>query len=325
MAGTVVVGLGGNALVEPEESGTYREQCAHARAMAASIAELAAAGWRVVIVHGNGPQVGALAVQQDAARDDVPPQPLFSLVAMTQGQIGSILALALHERLGADHPGVVSVATHVIVHGDDPAFARPTKPIGPFVDRARAERLEAERGWVMVEDAGRGYRRVVPSPEPLGLLELGAITTLAESGALVIADGGGGIPVVMTPTGYRGVEAVIDKDLAAERLAAELDAEVLALVTAVPAVAVDFGTAAERPLRDVTVAEAERHLEDGQFPAGSMGPKVAAATRFVRHGGRMAVITTPERVLATISASPWSPAEGAGTRILPAGQPARTQ
>jgi carbamate kinase len=325
MAGTVVVGLGGNALVEPDESGTYREQCAHARAMAASIAELAASGWRVVVVHGNGPQVGALAVQQDAARADVPPQPLFSLVAMTQGQIGSILALALHERLGADHPGVVSVATHVIVHGDDPAFARPTKPIGPFVDRHRAERLQAERGWVMIEDAGRGYRRVVPSPEPLGLLELGTIKTLAASGALVIANGGGGIPVVLTPTGYRGVEAVIDKDLAAERLAAELGAEALALVTAVPAVAVDFGTATERPLRDVTVAEAERHLEDGQFPAGSMGPKVAAATRFVRHGGRMAIITTPERVLATISASPWSPAEAAGTRILPAGQPARTQ
>ena len=177
----------------------------------------------------------------------------------------------------------------------------------------------------MVEDSGRGYRRVVPSPEPLGLLELDTIRTLVASGVLVIANGGGGIPVVLTATGYRGVEAVIDKDLAAERLAAELGADALALVTAVPAAAVDFGTADERPLRDITVTEAERHLEAGQFPAGSMGPKVAAAARFVRNGGRMAVITTPERVLATISATPWSPAGGAGTRILPAGQPARSR
>ena len=325
MAGTVVVGLGGNALVEAGERGTYREQCAHARVMATSIAGLATAGWRVIIVHGNGPQVGALAVQQDAAQDVVPCQPLFSLVAMTQGEIGSILALALRERLGVDHPGVVSVVTHVIVHGDDPAFALPTKPIGPFVDREAAERLHAERGWVMVEDAGRGYRRAVPSPEPLGLLELDTIRSLVASGVLVIANGGGGIPVVMTATGYRGVEAVIDKDLAAERLAAELGADALALVTAVPAAAVDFGTSAERPLRDITVAEAERHLEAGQFAAGSMGPKVAAAARFVRNGGRMAVITTPERVLATISASPWSPTGEAGTRVLPAAQPARSR
>jgi carbamate kinase len=325
MTGTVVVGLGGNALVEPGESGSYREQCAHARAMAASIAALTAAGWRVVVVHGNGPQVGALAVQQHIARDEITPQPLFSLVAMTQGEIGSILTLALHERLGTGRPGVVSVGTHVIVHGDDPAFAHPTKPIGPFVDRTEAERLKAERGWVMLEDAGRGYRRVVPSPEPLGILELGAVRSLVDSGVVVIANGGGGVPVVLTATGYRGVEAVIDKDLAAERLADDLAADALALVTAVPAAALDFGTASERPLLDVTVVEAERHLQDGQFPAGSMGPKVAAATRFVRHGGRMAVITSPERLLATISSSPWSPTGDVGTRILPVGMPAASR
>jgi len=325
MTGTVVVGLGGNALLEPGESGTYREQCAHARAMAGSIAGLTAAGWRVVVVHGNGPQVGALAVQQYAARDEIPPQPLFSLVAMTQGEIGSILALALHERLGAGQTGVVSVGTHVIVHGDDPAFAHPTKPIGPFVDRVEAERLEAERGWTMLEDAGRGYRRVVPSPEPLGILELAAVRSLVDAGVLVIANGGGGVPVVLTATGYRGVEAVVDKDLAAERLADELGAEALALVTGVPAAAIGFGTTSERPLRDVTVVEAERHLQDGQFPAGSMGPKIAAATRFVRHGGGMAVITTPELLLATISSSPWTPTGDVGTRILPVGQPAASR
>ena len=325
MTGTVVVGLGGNALVEPGETGSYREQCAHARAMASSIAGLTAAGWRVVVVHGNGPQVGALAVQQHVARDEVPPHPLFSLVAMTQGEIGSILTLALRERLGTAEPGVVSVGTHVIVHVDDPAFAHPTKPIGPFVDRAEAERLTVERGWVMLEDAGRGYRRVVPSPEPLGILELTAVRSLVDAGVLVIANGGGGVPVVLTATGYRGVEAVVDKDLAAERLADELGADVLALVTGVPAAAVDFGTASERPLRDVTVVEAERHLQDGQFPSGSMGPKVAAATRFVRHGGSMAVITTPELLLGTISSSPWSPTGEVGTRILPVGQPAASR
>src|SRR5262249_47711018 len=185
------------------------------------------AGRGVVVVQGNGRQVGALAVQQDAARDHVPLQPLFALVAMTQGQIGSMLALSLRERLGSDHPGVVSVATHVIVHGDDPAFARPTKPIGSFVERREADRLAPERGGVMAEDAGRGYRRVVPSPEPLGLLELHTIRTLVTAGLLVIANGGGGVPVVLTGTGYRGVDAVIDKDLAAERLASELGAEAL--------------------------------------------------------------------------------------------------
>src|SRR5262249_18742909 len=149
MARTVVVGLGGNALVGPTESGTYQQQCAHARAMAGSIAQLTRDGWRGVVVHGNGPQVGALALQQASARDRVPTQPLFSLVAMTQGGIGSLLALALRERLGPDHAGVVSVGTHVIVHGDDPAFARPTKPIGSFVDRHEADRLARARGWVM--------------------------------------------------------------------------------------------------------------------------------------------------------------------------------
>ncbi len=177
----------------------------------------------------------------------------------------------------------------------------------------------------MLEDAGRGYRRVVPSPEPLGILELGAVRSLVEAGVLVIANGGGGVPVVLTATGYRGVEAVVDKDLAAERLADELGADALALVTGVPAAAIDFGTSSERPLRDVTVVEAERHLQDGQFPAGSMGPKVAAATRFVRHGGRMAVITTPELLLATISSSPWAPTGEVGTRILPVGQPAASR
>ena len=295
-----MVALGGNALVGSGEAGTYREQCARARAMAEPVAGLVSSGWQVVLVHGNGPQVGALALQQESARAVVPGQPLFSLVAMTQGATGSLLTLALRERLGPQPP-VVSMVTHTIVHGDDPAFTTPTKPIGPFLDEAEARQLALERGWTVVDDSGRGWRRVVPSPEPLGLLELATVRALVEIGAVVIASGGGGIPVVMTGRGYRGIEAVVDKDLAAGRLASDLGVDALAIVTEVPAAAVDFGTPDERPLGDVPVGEAERHLAAGQFAAGSMGPKVEAAARFVRQGGSMAVITSVDRLLATLS------------------------
>lgn len=314
-----MVALGGNALVGSGEAGTYREQCARARAMAEPVAGLVSSGWQVVLVHGNGPQVGALALQQESARAVVPGQPLFSLVAMTQGATGSLLTLALRERLGPQPP-VVSMVTHTIVHGDDPAFTTPTKPIGPFLDEAEAQQLALERGWTVVDDSGRGWRRVVPSPEPLGLLELATVRALVEIGAVVIASGGGGIPVVMTGRGYRGVEAVVDKDLAAGRLASDLGVDTLAIITEVSAAAVDFGTPAERPLGDVPVGEAERLLAAGQFAAGSMGPKVEAAARFVRQGGSMAVITSVDRLLATLS--PSAGRGPTGTRIQPEGQPA---
>jgi len=323
MPGSAVVALGGNALVESGQLGTYREQCDHARAVAANIASMVAAGWRIVIVHGNGPQVGALALQQDAAKDIVATQPLFSLVAMTQGEIGSLLALALREQLPPEHPGAVCVGTHVVVDAADPAFGRPTKPIGPFVDRDSAARMAAERGWTMAEDSGRGYRRVVASPDPVGLLELDVIGGLVAAGHLVIAAGGGGIPVTLSPRGYRGVEAVVDKDLAAELLATRIGADALIIVTEVDAAAIHFGTARQRALHDVTVEEAERYAHDGQFPAGSMGPKMAAATRFVRNGGRMAVVTSAARMLATVVAPPGSDDAAMGTRIL-VGQPSRT-
>ena len=218
MGGRALIALGGNALCGADQRGTYAEQRENARAMAASIGELIDTGWQVVVVHGNGPQVGALGVQQEAAATLVPPQPLFSLSAMTQGYLGSLIALALHERLGRDHR-VVSIVTHVVVHGDDPAFAEPSKPIGPFYSATEARRLAAERRWTMAEDAGRGFRRVVPSPEPLGILEVDTIRQLVDAGMVVIACGGGGVPVAMSVDGYVGVDAVIDKDLAAQRLA----------------------------------------------------------------------------------------------------------
>jgi carbamate kinase len=306
VGGRALIALGGNALCGADQTGTYAEQHANARAMAASIGELIDTGWQVVVVHGNGPQVGALGVQQDAAADLVPVQPLFSLSAMTQGYLGSLIALALHERLRGDHQ-VVSVVTHVVVHGDDPAFTEPSKPIGPFYTATEARRLAAERR-TMAEDAGRGFRRVVPSPEPLGILEADTIRRMVDAGMVVIACGGGGVPVAMTLDGYMGVDAVIDKDLAAQRLASALGVDALALVTSVPAVQLGHGTPRQHDLHKLGVDDAERYLAEGQFAAGSMGPKMAAAIRFIREGGEAVAITTPTRLAATMGATDGRPA-----------------
>jgi carbamate kinase len=298
VGGRALIALGGNALCGADQTGTYTEQRDNARSMAASIGELIDAGWQVAVVHGNGPQVGALGVQQEAAAADlVPPQPLFSLSAMTQGYLGSLIALALHERLGPDHR-VVSVVTHVVVHGDDPAFAEPTKPIGPFYSATEARRLAADRRWTLAEDAGRGFRRVVPSPEPLGILEVDTIRRIFDAGLVVIACGGG----------YVGVDAVIDKDLAAQRLASALGVDVLALVTSVPAVQLGHGTTRQHDLHELSVDDAERYLVEGQFAAGSMAPKISAAIRFVREGGDAVAITTPELLAATMAPSGGRPA-----------------
>lgn len=308
-----LIALGGNALCAADQEGTYAQQRENARAMAASIGDLIDAGWRIVVVHGNGPQVGALAVQQEQAATTVPAQPLSSLCAMTQGYLGSLIALALRERLGGGHQ-VVSVVTHVVVHGDDPGFAAPSKPIGPFLSETDAHRLAEARDWTIGEDAGRGFRRLVPSPEPLAILEADAIRRLVDDDVVVIACGGGGIPIAMSSDGYVGVDAVIDKDLAAERLASTLGADVLALVTAVPTVHLDHGTPHERELHALTVDDAARHLAEGQFPAGSMGPKIAAAIRFIEEGGRAVAITSPELLAATVASPDGHPAGTVVTR-----------
>lgn len=310
MKQTVVVALGGNALSRAGQSGTHEEQQANAAAMAAAVGTLLDGGRGVVIVHGNGPQVGALALQQEQGAGLVPPQPLFALGAMTQGQLGSLLALALRSECGERAAGVVSLVTHVLVDPADPAFARPTKPIGPFFPPGQARALAARHGWVVGEDAGRGWRRMVASPEPLTIVEADAIRSLAAAGFLVVAAGGGGIPVDRVDGRLRGVDAVVDKDLAAARLAAATGADAMLLVTGVDHVALDFGTASERPVDTMTADEAERHLLAGQFPPGSMGPKVAAAVRFLRAGGRQAVITSPPHLAAALAGQH-------GTRIVP--------
>jgi carbamate kinase len=316
MTKTAVVALGGNALTLPGQAGRCEEMLASAAEMAAAISEVMDLGWRVVVVHGNGPQVGSLALQQEATTL-VPAQPLAALNAMTQGQLGSLIALSVGLLRG---PGsAASLVTHVTVDRADPAFLAPTKPIGPFFGRAQAERLAAERGWVVRPDSGRGYRRVVASPEPTGIVEIDAIRALIDAGLLVIAAGGGGIPLASLSgalgVGSAGVyaDAVIDKDRAARLLATLIGAQALLLVTAVDRVMLDYGKPGQTALASMTADEAARHLAEGQFPPGSMGPKIEAALRFLTDGGDLAVITTPRLLARTLAGAD---ADG-GTRIEP--------
>jgi carbamate kinase len=309
---TAVVAVGGNALTAAGQAGTWTEIAANAAEMAGCLAELRAAGWRIAVVHGNGPQVGNLAIQQDGSADSVPPQPLHQLCAMTQGQLGSVLVRAVDRLCGAG--AAVAVVTHVGVALDDPAFALPTKPIGPFLSAGQAQLLTAERGWEVVEDSGRGYRRVVPSPDPLDVVELAAVRVLLDAGHVVLAAGGGGIAVSAGPDGtLAGVDAVIDKDLAAAALSTAVGARELYLLTGVDNVLLDFGTPDERPAHRLTAEEAQHHLDQGQFPPGSMGPKVTAALRFLRDGGQRAIITSARRLAAAAAGAP-----GVGTSIVAA-------
>lgn len=311
MGRRIVLAFGGNALCPEDCDGAYATQRAHARQLATIAGRLTAAGDQVLITHGNGPQAGQLAIQQENAADMVAAQPLFAVVGMTEGYLGHLLALGLREQVGQTRP-IAALITHVVVDRDDPAFARPDKPIGPFYSAAEATRLAAERGWTVQEVGAGRYRRVVPSPVPRTVLELGAIRSLMAGGAMVVAAGGGGIPVVEEADGtLAGVDAVVDKDFAAERMASALDAEALVLVTDVPELALDFGTPQQRPVTELTASEASAHLEAGQFPPGSMGPKVTAAIDFVKNGGRMAVITSGEHVEAALAGRH-------GTRIVAA-------
>jgi carbamate kinase len=313
----IVAAFGGNAVTRSTERGTYDEQLANVRVMCEQVRPLIEAGHRLVIIHGNGPQVGVLALQVEAGNAlGVPDQPFDVLGAMTQGQIGYLIQQTLGNVLresggGSGSRAVASVVTQVLVDRADPAFQHPTKPIGPFYDRELAERLAAEKGWAVSQDSDRGWRRVVPSPQPIEVIEAPAIRSLSAAGVIVIAGGGGGVPVVRQPDGsLAGVEAVIDKDLAAERLAALVGADTLLLLTGVRRICLDFGTPTQRDLDVLSVGDATRHLADGQFPAGSMGPKVKAAIRFLEDGGREAIITAPEALAAALAGTD-------GTRIVP--------
>jgi carbamate kinase len=288
----IVVALGGNALAPDGEEGTIDEQFRHTRESLGAVVELAREGWRLAIVHGNGPQVGNALVQQEMARNMVPPLPLGVLVAGTEGWIGYMIQQSLQNALA--HEGVerevVTLVTQVMVDPKDRAFQVPSKPIGRTMDEATAQKLSAELGWEVTAVKG-GWRRVVASPRPLEIVEQKMIRTLVEEGHLVIAAGGGGTPVYSGLDGaLEGTDAVIDKDRAAAVLARDIGAELLLILTDVECVYTGYGTPEERALRRLTTAEAEQLLGSGELGTGSMAPKVEAAVRFIREGGARAVI-----------------------------------
>jgi carbamate kinase len=285
---TAVVALGGNALMRPGERGTAAEQRANLREAAAALRPLLAEP-ELVVTHGNGPQVGNELIRQERAAEEAPPLPLYLAVAQTQAEIGALIESELSPVAGRP---VVCLLTHVLVAEDDPAFEQPTKPVGPFYDETKARQLEDERGWQVVHDAGRGWRRVVPSPVPLEVVELEAIRSLLASGSVVVACGGGGIPAVRRGKHLAGIDAVIDKDRASSLLARALGADRLVILTEVPAVYAGFGTDAQEELRELSVEQAEALLPG--LAAGSMRPKVEASVEFVRATGREALITSPD-------------------------------
>jgi carbamate kinase len=283
---TTVVALGGNALLRAEDKGTAAEQLSRLREAVEALEPLLDAP--LVIAHGNGPQVGNELLRQERAAGEVPPLPLYLAVAQTQAEIGALIAAALRERTATP---VACVLTHVVVDREDPAFAEPAKPIGPFYDRETAQTLIDERGWTLVEEDGRGWRRTVPSPAPLEIVELAAIRALLAAGTIVVACGGGGIPVVRRPSGaLAGVDAVIDKDRASALLAPALEASRLVILTDVDAVLHRFGTPEAQPIGELEAAAATALA--GQLPAGSMRPKLEAAAAFVTATGGEALVTS---------------------------------
>jgi len=307
----LLITLGGNAILPARGTGTFEEQCAITRLTMRPIAELIRDGVQVVLSHGNGPIVGNILIRNEAAREQIPPMPLDVCGADSQGGIGYMMQQALCNelhRLGVDRP-VTTLVTQIVVDERDPAFRRPTKPIGPFYDQARAHVLAKEKGWTVVEDAGRGYRRVVASPRPLEVVEIEAIRGLVDDGLTVIAAGGGGIPVARQWDGtLHGVEAVIDKDHASSLLARLLGCETLVIITGVERVSVNFKKPDQRDLDVVGVDELEGYQRAGHFPDGNMGPKIQAAIEFLRGGGRDVIITAPEKTREALAGD-------TGTRI----------
>jgi len=294
-----VIAFGGNALLRPQDHGTLEEQFTLTWKATRWLVEIIHRGYELVIVHGNGPQVGNIMIQVEEAITKIPPQTLDVCVAQTQGSMGFMLQNQLRNRLNEEqlHKEVVTVLSEVEVGRDDPAFENPSKPVGPYFTSYRANLLMQEQGWEMVEDAGRGWRKVVPSPIPRRVLDVAAVRRLLDAGAVVVAAGGGGIPVYQDVGGYyRGVEAVIDKDYSAALLAQELGAELFIVLTQVAQVAENFGRPNQRWLSEITVSRAKEMLEQHQFPPGSMGPKIRAAIQFVENAGKEVLITDAEHL-----------------------------
>ncbi|MCB1042254.1 MAG: carbamate kinase [Acidobacteria bacterium] len=308
-----LIAFGGNALIKSNEIGLQGQQIENAKEAAEMIVRLVSQGVLPVIVHGNGPQVGNILIQQEEASNRVPPYTMDICGAQSQGSMGYILQRCIENLLHLKRidTKVVTVLSEVIVDGADPAFQNPTKPVGPFYEAFRAHQLENEKGWVMKEDSGRGWRRLVPSPLPIEIQQMDVIETLVSQGFITIACGGGGVPVIRDSNGYLiGVEAVIDKDRTSALLAHNLNVETFVVLTGVEKVALNFGKPDQVWLDILTVSEARKHLAEGQFPPGSMGPKIDAAIQYIDSGGQSVLITTPEALLT-------KEFDKVGTRILP--------
>jgi len=312
MAKVAVVAIGGNSLIKDKDHQTVPDQFAATRETCIHIADMIEQGWEVIITHGNGPQVGFILMRSELASHVLHTVPLDSCGADTQGAIGYMIQQSLgneFQKRGIQKP-VVTVVTQVVVEKDDPAFGNPTKPIGPFYDEARAKRYRDEGGWHIMEDAGRGWRRVVPSPLPMHIVEQEAIKALIELGFVVIGVGGGGIPVVEEDGSLRGVDAVIDKDYASGLLATGIKADLFLISTAVEKVALNYGKPNQVDLVRMTLSEAKNYLQEGHFPPGSMGPKIKAVIKFLEQGGKEALITSPENLARALRGE-------TGTRITP--------
>jgi len=308
----IVLAIGGNSLIADKQHQTVDDQYKACLETCTHIAQLLKQGYRIVVTHGNGPQVGFILRRAELARNELHMVPLDSCGADTQGAIGYQLQKAMYNCM-KDWPQripVATVVTQVLVDANDPAFDKPSKPIGTFMDQATAKERREKNGWSIVEDAGRGFRRVVASPEPKEILELDAIRQLVAGGFLVVAVGGGGIPVVNGPDGMlTGADAVIDKDLASGLLANKLDADILMVSTTVERVCLNFGKPDQKALDQITVAEARRYITEGHFAPGSMLPKIEAVVEFLENGGRMAIITNPPNLARAVAGE-------TGTRIV---------
>ncbi|MHB2019063.1 MAG: carbamate kinase [Candidatus Xenobia bacterium] len=313
LVGLAIIAVGGNALIRDPQHQSVPDQAQAASETMDHVATLVAAGWSIVVTHGNGPQVGFIMLRSEMARTVLHPVPLESIVADTQGALGYNFQQGLENSLrrrGLSKP-VATVVTQTVVDRADPAFARPTKPVGPFYSEAQAKERQEHDGWDVVEDAGRGWRRVVPSPQPHEIVELDVVRMLVDNGVVVIAVGGGGIPVVRDEQGQlSGIAAVIDKDLASSLLAVKLDADVFLIATGVEKVCLNFGKPEQQVLDRVSVSELRRYTVEGHFKPGSMLPKIQAVLHFVERSGRKAIITTAERMEDALAGE-------TGTHVLP--------
>jgi carbamate kinase len=308
-----LVAFGGNVIMRSGEAGTLREQQVNARELCAQLVTLLKRGYELVVTHGNGPQVGNLLMQNELARELVPTLPLDVLVAQTEGSLGYLLQQELLNELRANdiRKYVATLITQVLVDRADPAFEKPSKPVGPFyAEKDVAGLLERFPTWRMIEDSGRGYRRIVPSPMPKRIIQSRMIRSLAYAGNVVLALGGGGVPIAKDAAGqFVGVEAVIDKDLSSALLAVDIKADVFVILTGTEKVCLNFGKPDERPLFEMTYSEAEQYLSEGHFPPGSMGPKISAALLYLKAGGRKVIITDPENLDRALDGE-------AGTRVI---------